>query len=210
MKLPATLHGRFYLLSFDQDRRRFGGDPTVLDLALRAAKVADLYLSGHLVDRGGRPYPGRAEGPGDPVLNREVAQFGFSIRVSWDEAISRSYEPTIRVVRDQLEAGEWLRPRAYHTGTCLEPRDDEMVAALVRTSGARCIAPSRRPGQSAHADAGVDGDARGPLVAQDRERGGRPKPPLPRVGRRSRTPGSGSGQAARHLLRPAAAGRGHP
>ncbi|WP_059015687.1 GPP34 family phosphoprotein [Mycobacterium sp. M26] len=135
-KPPASVHGRLYLLAFDRDRHRFGGcPPAVLALALRAAMVADLHLSGYLVDRGGRPYPGRAEGPGDPVLNREVAQFGFSTRVSWDEAIARSHDRTIRVVREQLQAGGWLRPRAHHTGTCLEPRDEDMVVALVEQAG---------------------------------------------------------------------------
>lgn len=135
------MHGRLYLLAFDRDGGRFGShDPAVLAIALRAAKVTDLYLSGHLVDRGGRPYPGRAEGPGDPVLNGAVAQFGFTTRVSWDDAVAGSNQRTTAVVREQLHAGGWLRPRAHHVaglsaGTCLEPRDAEMVAGLAGQVG---------------------------------------------------------------------------
>ncbi|WP_167106649.1 GPP34 family phosphoprotein [Mycobacterium sp. DL592] len=138
---PASLHGRLYLLAFDRDRGRFGSrDPALLVIALRAAKVTDLYLSGHLVDRGGRPYPGRAEGPGDPVLNGAVAQFGFTTQVSWDDAVTRSNQGTTAMVRQQLQAGGWLRPRVHHVpglsaATCLEPRDEEMVAELAGLVG---------------------------------------------------------------------------
>jgi hypothetical protein len=60
--LPQTLHDQLYLLAFDRQRHRFDGDNcSLFGFALRAAMLTDLYMTGYLEDKGGRPYPSRVE-----------------------------------------------------------------------------------------------------------------------------------------------------
>lgn len=67
--LPQTLHGQLYLLAFDRNRHRFDGDNLwFFGPTLRAAMMTDLYLSGYLDDKAGKPYPSGDLRPNDPLL----------------------------------------------------------------------------------------------------------------------------------------------
>ncbi len=61
MALPQTLHGQLFLLAYDRRRQTFDGDKRwCFGLALRAAMLSDLYLTGHLEgaeDDEGTRYP---------------------------------------------------------------------------------------------------------------------------------------------------------
>lgn len=81
MDLPQTLHGQLYLLAYDRKRHRFdvySGE--LFGFALRAAMLTDLYLTGHLEDKGGTPYPSSVARPGDPVLRAAFDQIGVTGR----------------------------------------------------------------------------------------------------------------------------------
>ena len=57
-QVPSTLHGQLFLLAFDPKQGRFDGrDSPLFGLALRAAMLTELYLTG---------LPGGARRPGRP------------------------------------------------------------------------------------------------------------------------------------------------
>ena len=69
MDLPQTLHGQLYLLAYDRNRHRFDFDNRwLLGLALCAAMLTDLFLTGHLQDAEGKACHASRARPGDPVL----------------------------------------------------------------------------------------------------------------------------------------------
>ena len=74
--LPPTLHGRLYLLSFDRERHRFEENRGVFALALRAAMLTDLYLTGHVAAEKGWPCVCNEGRPDDPVLSTVYDQVG--------------------------------------------------------------------------------------------------------------------------------------
>lgn len=112
MDLPQTLHGQLYLLAYDWKRHRFDGDNLWLfGFALRAAMLTDLYLTGRLEDRGGKPYPSSVGCPDDPVLSAAFDQIGATGRRDWAQLIALNEKKAPQVVRDQLEATGWLRVR---------------------------------------------------------------------------------------------------
>lgn len=77
MNLPQTLHGQLFLLAHDRRRHRFDGDNRWrFGLAPRAAMLTDLYLTGHLQDKDGRPYQVGITSPGDPVLRAALDEIG--------------------------------------------------------------------------------------------------------------------------------------
>jgi hypothetical protein len=95
--LPQTLHGQLYLLAYDRKRHRFSaGSVVVFDAnnfplsgyAVRAAMLTDLYLTGHLEDKGGNPYPSSVNRPDDPVLRAAFHQIGVIGRNDWAQLIT--------------------------------------------------------------------------------------------------------------------------
>ena len=106
MELPQTLHAQLYLLAYDPKRRQFQFDRCELfDLALRAAMLTDLYLTGHLQDKGGKAWPTTAAPPADLVLR--AALTGTTGR-DWAQLISYQPRHARQVVREQLEFTGWL------------------------------------------------------------------------------------------------------
>lgn len=81
------------------------------DSRLRAAMLTDLYLTGRLEDRGGKPYPSSVGCPDDPVLSAAFDQIGATGRRDWAQLIALNEKKAPQVVRDQLEATGWLRVR---------------------------------------------------------------------------------------------------
>jgi hypothetical protein len=110
--LPDTLHGQLYLLSIDRRRGRLDDCRSVLlGMALRAAMLTDVYLSGHVHDVHGMPRACGSTVPKDPVLKAmidELVRCSFS---SWARAISPDPHRAIQTVQYQLEAEGWIGMR---------------------------------------------------------------------------------------------------
>lgn len=139
--VPATLHGRLFLLAFDPRSRRFDGyDPTLFGFALRAAMLTDLHLRGYLVERAGRAVPARAAGPDNTLLRAAFAQVGVHNRATWAQLVAGNAQEAISAVREQLVTEGWLRPRrhpGFAVSADLEPYDESRVGALAdETTGA--------------------------------------------------------------------------
>ncbi len=112
MELPKTLPAQLYLLAYDRQRRcfRFDRDNSRyarwrFGYAVRAAMLADLYLSGCIEDRGGKAYRSNAPRHDDPVLNDAVKNVAGQ---NWMELIGRGGSVATRVVREQLEGSGWI------------------------------------------------------------------------------------------------------
>ncbi|MCX2933226.1 GPP34 family phosphoprotein [Mycobacterium sp. CVI_P3] len=138
--VPPTLHGQLFLLAFDPKQGTFDGhDPALFGLALRAAMLTDLQLSGYLVERGGRAVPGKAASPDDPILRAEFAQVGVHNRATWAQLVAGNAHEAITAVREQLVAAGWLRPGRNRVlgvpAGNLEPYDACRVAALADDVG---------------------------------------------------------------------------
>ena len=135
MDLPQTLHGQLYLLAYDRTRRRFDGDNLPLfGYALRGAMLTDLYLTGHLQDRGGKSRTGFAR-PRDRVLRDAFDQIDVTPPTEWADWITEHHKGTAQIVRDQLEEMGWLHvERRRRLGVIPNARyhlcDDDMVAGL--------------------------------------------------------------------------------
>lgn len=104
MSLPTTLHGQLYLLSLDRRRRAEHRDPILAGMALRAAMLTDLYLSGNITDRGGTPHPVDRAQPVDPVLRAALRRIGSGEYPSWAAAIAPDPKRAVAAVRDQLRS----------------------------------------------------------------------------------------------------------
>jgi hypothetical protein len=108
--LPQTLHGQLYLLAYDRKRHRFDVyNLRLFGFALRGTMLTDLYLTGHLEDKGGKPYPSSVARPDDPVLRAAFDQIGVTGRKDWAQLIAENEKDAPQVVRDQLKATGWLR-----------------------------------------------------------------------------------------------------
>jgi hypothetical protein len=134
--VPSTLHGQLFLLAFDPKRGRFDGhDSGLFALALGAAMLTDLYLTGFLVERDGRPVPGKAASPDDQILRSAFAQVGVHNRATWAQLILGHHGCAISAVREQLIAEGWLhaggRAILAVPAATLELYDPCRVGALV-------------------------------------------------------------------------------
>ena len=100
---PQTLHGQLYLLAYDRKRHRFDiYNHSLFGFALRSAMLTDLYLTGYLEDKGGKPHPTSSACPSDPVMRAAFERVGASTQEDWAELIAEKPKQASRVVRDQL------------------------------------------------------------------------------------------------------------
>lgn len=133
MHLPLSLHGQLYLLAFDRDRHRFDGDNlSLFGFALRAAMLTDLYLTGYLEDKGGKPHRLSGVRPDDPVLCAAFDQIRGS---DWAQLIAENQRKAPHVVRDQLQATGWVHVRRHRMlglipTTHVALHDEDMVSGL--------------------------------------------------------------------------------
>jgi hypothetical protein len=130
------LHAQLYLLACDRKRYRFGAKGSNgrwrLDLALRAAMLTDLYLTGHVEDRMGKAYPTGTARHEDPVLHEALNEVTGQ---DWTRWIAHGQHDARRIVAAQLEAAGWMGRRVRRRfgilpTPCLELYDDDVVSAL--------------------------------------------------------------------------------
>ncbi|WP_167759322.1 GPP34 family phosphoprotein [Mycobacterium sp. PS03-16] len=133
VELPEALHAQLYLLAYDRHRRRFCTErETLFGFALRAAMLTDLYLSGFLEDRQGRPCPTDSARHKDPLLQGMVVGIG---QRSWGQLIASDERATRQHVRQQLEADGWLVVRHHRFAGMIPAQrlgvlDEQMVGGL--------------------------------------------------------------------------------
>jgi Golgi phosphoprotein 3 (GPP34) len=103
------------LLAYDRKRHRFDGDNRPLfGFALRAAMLTDLYLTGYLEDRGGKPCPNHAVHA--LVIRCCAPRSSGSASTGpkdWAESIAENPRRTSHDVRDQLQTTGWLRVKRH-------------------------------------------------------------------------------------------------
>ncbi|GAA1824719.1 hypothetical protein GCM10009682_51100 [Luedemannella flava] len=141
MAAPASLPQRVFMLAYDPDKGRVRFVIT-LGAMLRAAALADLYVSGHLADERDRPAVKGRRPCDDPVLDALLDEIAGSKPRSWQSWISRRQRATVGAVRQQLSDGGWARlePRRFlglFPTTRVTMRDPRARKELVRlVSGA--------------------------------------------------------------------------
>lgn len=110
--VPETLHGCLYLAAYNPRRRTFGGtNPRLLELALRAAVLTELYLHGHLIDVAGRPRWAGAP-PATAPLRSMWDQIPPGASTSWATVISSAPRVSAQnLVVAELHAAGWLCER---------------------------------------------------------------------------------------------------
>ncbi|GLY81152.1 GOLPH3/VPS74 family protein [Actinoallomurus iriomotensis] len=145
MRLPESLPARMYLLAFDTDTNRLTSR-SQLGMVLRAAALAELYLTERVTDTGGRARAASDARPtGDPVLDDLADQIAAHRPRAWHRWIGRHERATVRAVREQLEAGHHLtiEHRALLPDR-VEPRDRHAVRQYAETvRGALRQSPAR-------------------------------------------------------------------
>jgi hypothetical protein len=145
MSLPESLPTLMYLLAFDADKNRLTAR-SQLGLVLRAAALAELYLTERLTDTHGRAEAASGARPtGDPVLDDLMAQIAAHRPRAWHRWIGRQERATVRAVREQLEADRHLKiERRTLLPDRVEPRDRRAVKQYAETvRGALRRSPAR-------------------------------------------------------------------
>jgi hypothetical protein len=108
MAAPDRLPQRIFLLAYDPDKGRVRAG-TNLGAMLRAAALADLYLSGHLTDERGRAAIAARHPCHDPVLEALLEEIAGSRPRKWQSWVGRRQRATVGAVRQQLGDGGWVR-----------------------------------------------------------------------------------------------------
>lgn len=108
MELPESLPARLYLLAYDKRRQRLTAR-TQLGYVLRAAALADLELRGDLADEDGKVRVVADRRVDDPVLDAVLQEIAGSRPRTWGHWVRAGQRATKRAVRDQLDAGRWIR-----------------------------------------------------------------------------------------------------
>ncbi|MFC4531834.1 GOLPH3/VPS74 family protein [Sphaerisporangium dianthi] len=108
MNLPGSLPQRLYLLAYDIERGRLTARGKLGHL-MRAGILAELLLRGHLEDATSGPVVKRPAVADDALLDAALQQIAASRRRTWQHWVSKGSGGAVRQVRDQLEAGGWIR-----------------------------------------------------------------------------------------------------
>jgi hypothetical protein len=112
MTVPDSLPQRIFLLAHDPDKGRVRVG-TNLGAMVRAAVLADLYLSGHLTEVNGRAVVGARQPCADPVLATLLDEVAGSRPRKWQSWVDRRQHATVVAVRRQLADGGWVRLEPY-------------------------------------------------------------------------------------------------
>ncbi|MEV5413689.1 GPP34 family phosphoprotein [Thermopolyspora sp. NPDC052614] len=149
MNVPETLPAQLYLLAYDQDKHRLAGGMYFRYL-LRAAALTELLFSGRIADESGKVRPVEHARPlDDPVLAQVLQQISESKPRSWQHWIRTHGKATAKAVRDELEAGRWIkvelqRPFLIFSRTVIHVRDPRVVKRLAAEVSAALSAPLTR------------------------------------------------------------------
>jgi hypothetical protein len=108
MALPTSLPQRIFLLAHHPGKGRVTMG-THLGAMLRAAALADLYLSGHLTDERGRAAVKSRHPCPDPFLEAVRADIADSRPRKWQTWVDRRQRAAVKTVRSQLGDGGWAR-----------------------------------------------------------------------------------------------------
>jgi hypothetical protein len=108
MAVPDSLPQRVYVLAYNPDKGRVGVD-TNLGSMLRAAALADLYLTGHLTDERGRVAIEVRHPCHDPVLDAILEEIAGSRPRTWQSWVDRRQRAARHAVRQQLGDRGWAR-----------------------------------------------------------------------------------------------------
>lgn len=148
VELPDTLPQRIYLLALDPGK---GRPPlgTHLNELVRAAALADLYLSGHLADEQGRAVVAVRHPCHDPVLEVVLEELASSKPRKWQHWVGRKGRQTAAAVRGQLADGGWVRVEerkilGLFPTRKMTPRDPRLPGRLQRRVSAALRDPLPR------------------------------------------------------------------
>lgn len=145
---PDSLPGRLYLLAYDLDRGKVAGKR--LGELLRAGAVADLHLTGCLIDERGKVVVRAGASVTDPVLAGVLAEIGDHGRPrSWKRWLRRRVRPTKDAVARQLADDGFVKleqRRALGVFPYLKVtvRDPRVVKGLVTSLRGTLRAPVSR------------------------------------------------------------------
>jgi hypothetical protein len=148
VELPESLPARLYLLAYDKRRQRLAAR-TQLGHVLRAAALADLELRGSLTDEDGKVRVVVDPPVGDPVLDAALEEIAGSRPRTWGHWVRAGQRAIKRAVRDQLEAGRWIRvePRrvlGLFPSAAITLRDPRALTRLTERGGS-AAPPSTGP-----------------------------------------------------------------
>lgn len=134
MELPQSLHSQLYLVAVDRKRHRLDDSSRLCGMALRAAMLTDLYLTGHIEDRAGVPAKSSSVAPPeDPLLRVVLDRIGTRATRDWCGWIAGDRDAA-KAVRNQLEAVGWLTVPPRTLGFLPTGRrmlhDDDAVSGL--------------------------------------------------------------------------------
>jgi hypothetical protein len=174
MEPPDSLPAQVYLLSYDRGRGRITGR-LWLGHVLGGAALADLWLSGHLVDDAGRPRPATGHAPPpDPVLRELWERIGAAPPRKWVRWVNqRRMEGAVRA---QLADGGWIRVEPsghWWRRDRVAVRDTLLLASMVQQLGTALRGPvpvDRLPAQEAMLVALVGTAGMGTAIPRQRRR----------------------------------------
>lgn len=151
-EVPETLPAQLYLLAYDLRKHRLVRR-LQFPYLLRAAALTDLLLSGRITDESGKPQAvPHARPVHDPVLAHLLQQIAESRPRSWQHWIRKDAKATTKAVRDELEAGRWIkvelrRPFLIFSQTIIHVRDTRVVKRLAAKVSTALSAPLSRVGE---------------------------------------------------------------
>ncbi len=149
MNVPETLPAQLYLLAYDQRKQRIAGG-IYFRYLLRTAALTELLLSGRITDESGKPRIVEHARPiDDPVLAHVLEQISESRPRSWQYWIRNYGKATANAIRDELEAGRWIkvelqRPFLIFRRTVIHVRDPRVVKRLAAEVSTTLSAPLTR------------------------------------------------------------------
>jgi hypothetical protein len=106
--VPDSLPQRIYVLAYNPAKGRVGLG-TNLGAMLRAAALADLYLTGHLTDERGRAAIEVRHPCHDPALDAVLEEIAGSRPRRWQSWVDRRQRAARNAVRQQLSDHGWAR-----------------------------------------------------------------------------------------------------
>jgi Golgi phosphoprotein 3 (GPP34) len=112
VQLPDSLPVQLFLLAVRPATGRLS-NRMELGLILRAAALADLQLSGHLVDDGGRPQAVNLTTTGDPLLDEVLQQVAGDPGRGWGYWVRRQPRHAVQAVCGRLVAEYRIELRRY-------------------------------------------------------------------------------------------------